>query len=307
LQTTPFVTAEGYRGIQHQAALRRFAIAITVLTIVGHAFLGFEQSYAQPLVALITGYSLQLFLEWIYAKGNGTRPKFYGGFSNLVDFLLPTHIACLAIAMLIYFNDRLTIVVFSVAVAIASKSILRVPTRDGSRHFFNPSNLGLSATFLLYPSVGIAMPWQWTTEMSGTGDWLLPIFIFVTGSILHIRYAKRIWVVISFLVGFLVQAILRSFITDVSLLAALAPATGVPAAIFTFYMAPDPATSPAGTRNQLIFGASIAFVYMVLVMLHIVYALFFALSIVCFARGMLMLWGWWLDSSRRTAVVATSS
>jgi hypothetical protein len=279
-------------------------MAITVLTIAGHAFLGFEQSYAQPLVALATGYSLQLLLEWIYATGNGTRPKFYGGLSNLVNFLLPTHIACLAIAMLMYFNDRLSIVVFSVAVAIASKTVFRVPTPSGSRHFFNPSNFALSTTFLLYPSVGVAMPWQWTTELSGYGDWLFPVFIFLTGSLLHLKYANRIWVVIAFLVGFLVQAIVRSVISDVSFLAAIAPATGVPAAIFTFYMAPDPATSPAGKWNQVIFGASIAFVYMVLVMLHVVYALFFALTLVCLARGLSMLCAWELLNHRRTPIVA---
>jgi hypothetical protein len=48
---------------------------------------------------------------------------------------------------------------------------------------------------------------------------------------------------------------MRSLITEVSLLAALDPATGVAVAIFTFYMAPDPATShqttarPSGFRS----------------------------------------------------------
>lgn len=295
------VSADGYRGVKHQAALRRFAIAITVLTIAGHSFLGFEQSYAQPIVAVITAYAFQLLFEWIYARGNGMRPKFYGSFSQLVDFLLPAHIAALAITMLMYFNDRLLVVVFAVAVAIASKSVLRVPTQNGSRHFFNPSNLALSVTFLLYPSVGLTMPWQWTTEISGIGDWLFPIFIFGAGSLLHIKYASRIWVVLSFLVAFIAQALLRSLITDVNLLTALVPATGVPAAIFTFYMAPDPATSPSGKLPQMMFGTSIAFVYMILVMLHIVYALFFALTLVCLGRGIYMLTDYALHF-RRVAV-----
>ena len=33
--------------------LRRFAVAITVLNILGHAFFGFEQSLAQPVAALV--------------------------------------------------------------------------------------------------------------------------------------------------------------------------------------------------------------------------------------------------------------
>ena len=31
--------------------LRRFAVAITIFTLLGHLWFGFEQSYAQPLVA----------------------------------------------------------------------------------------------------------------------------------------------------------------------------------------------------------------------------------------------------------------
>jgi len=34
--------------------LRRFAIAITILNILGHTVLGFEQAWAHPIVALAT-------------------------------------------------------------------------------------------------------------------------------------------------------------------------------------------------------------------------------------------------------------
>jgi len=291
---------------EHQTALRRFAVAITVLTVVGHGFLGFEQSVAQPLVALATAYSMQLLLEWIYARTNGLRPKFQGGLDRLVDFLLPAHIAALAVAMLLYFNDRLWIVAFATSVAIGSKFVLRVPTSEGSRHVFNPSNLGISATFLLFPSVGVTMPWQWTTEISGIADWLLPVVIFVLGISLHLKHADRIWVVISFLIAFVVQALIRGMSPETNLLTALAPATGVPAAIFTLYMAPDPATSPASRSGQILFGASIAFAYMFLMLLHIVFALFYALTIVCLVRGLIMTAQYWFfRSDTSTAQVAT--
>jgi hypothetical protein len=42
------------------AALRRFAIAITVLNVAGHAFLGFEQSLAQVFASLATAYSVEI-------------------------------------------------------------------------------------------------------------------------------------------------------------------------------------------------------------------------------------------------------
>ena len=55
--------------------------------------------------------------------------------------------------------------------------------------------------------------------------------------------------------------------------------------IYTFYMVPDPATTPSRPWAQVAFGASVAAVYLVLVMLHIVYGLFFALTIVSGTRG----------------------
>ena len=109
----------------HLAGLRRFAIAITVLTILGHGVLGFEQSYAQPLVSLAAAYSTQLLLEWLTAWSERRRPRFAGGPAALVNFLLSAHITGLAVAMLLYFNDRLWDIAFASAVAIASKTVFR--------------------------------------------------------------------------------------------------------------------------------------------------------------------------------------
>jgi hypothetical protein len=259
------------------------------LTIVGHAYLGFEQSFAQPIVALATAYSMQLLLEWLHARSIGRPPRFVGGFGNVVDFLLPAHIAALSLAMLMYFNDRLWVVAFAVAVAIGSKSLLRVSTGNGTRHFFNPSNFGIAVTFLLFPSVALAMPWQWTTEVSGAADWEFPIIVFIAGTLLHLKYASRIWGIVSFLISFVVQAVFRGLVfEDQSVLTTLMPATGVAAMIFVFYMAPDPATSPSAPKRQMIFGASISLVYMILMFMHVVFALFFALTIVCLIRGVCM-------------------
>jgi len=49
-------------------ALKRFAAAITVLNIAGHFFLGFEQSVAHALVALLTAYTLEIAFEIIQAR-----------------------------------------------------------------------------------------------------------------------------------------------------------------------------------------------------------------------------------------------
>jgi hypothetical protein len=61
--------------------------------------------------------------------------------------------------------------------------------------------------------------------------------------------------------------------------------TGVAFILYTFYMVTDPATTPSGTRAQMVFGAAVAFTYGLLMVCHIVFGLFFALSIVCTLRG----------------------
>jgi hypothetical protein len=269
----------------HLGGLRRFAIAITVLTILGHTFLGFEQSYAQPLVSLASAYGTQLLLEGLSAWSERRRPRFLGGPAALLNFLLSAHITGLAIPMLLYFNERLWVVAFAAAVAIGSKTVFRAPYGSGTRHFLNPSNFGISVTLLLFPWVGLAMPWQFGEGLTGIGDWLLIAVILVLGTTINFRYTRRIFVVLGFLGGFVAQALFRSVFLDAPLLAVIMPATGVTAWIFTFYMVPDPATTPTRPVRQMLFGASVAGVYLVLMMLHIVFGLFYALTIVTLARG----------------------
>src|SRR5947209_5194925 len=123
------------------AALRRFAVAITILNVLGHFVLGFEQSWAQPLVALATGYAMELALERIGAWADRRSPQYRGGWCALVDFLLPAHITALAVSMLLYANDRLWVFAFATAVGVGSKTLIRVPVGPGRvRHFLNPSN-----------------------------------------------------------------------------------------------------------------------------------------------------------------------
>jgi hypothetical protein len=61
--------------------------------------------------------------------------------------------------------------------------------------------------------------------------------------------------------------------------------TGVAFILYTFYMLTDPATTPAAPRAQVFFGAAVAGTYGLLMAAHIVFGLFFALSIVCTVRG----------------------
>jgi hypothetical protein len=280
--------------------LRRFAIAISILNILGHTVLGFEQSWAQPLVALATAYSLELLFELLNSWSAGRKPAFIGGLKKFVDFLLPAHISALAVGMLIYANDRLWVVAFAVAVAISSKILLRVPVGDKYRHFYNPSNFGITVTLLLFTWVSISPPYHFTENLDRIGDWLLPSIIVITGSLLNARFTRRVPLILAWLGGFVAQAIIRSLIFDTPLLAGLLPMTGLPFVLYSFYMVTDPATTPFRTRGQIVFGAGVAAVYGVLLVAHIVFGLFFALTIVCTMRAIHLYALAWTTSRIRT-------
>jgi hypothetical protein len=268
------------------AALWRFALAITFLNILGHTLFGFEQSWAQPLVSLATAYFLEILLEVIDAWAHQRPYRFAGGPRAFVSFMLPAHITALAVAMLLYANDRLVPIAFATAVAIGSKAMFRIPTATGSRHLLNPSNFGITVVLVLFPWVGIAPPYHFTENLVGLGDWILPGLIVISGTFLNVRFTKKLPLILGWLGGFIGQALIRNFVLDASLIAALLPMTGLAFILFTFYMISDPGTTPFDPKGQVLFGVTVATVYGLLMVLHIVFGLFFALTIVCSLRGL---------------------
>lgn len=288
--------------------LRRFAIAITVLNILGHAFFGFEQSLAHPLVALASAYSAELLLEIIDARFNHRPLRFLGGGPRkFVDFLLSAHISGLACAMLLYANERLGPVMFAAVVAICSKCLLRAPVGNGTRHFLNPSNFGITVTLLVFAWVSVAPPYQFTENMIGAGDWILPGVIVCTGTFLNARFTRRLPLIAAWLGGFVAQAAVRSLFFDAPLDASLVPMTGVAFILYTFYMVTDPATTPEGRREQIAFGLSVAAVYGLLMVAHVVFGLFFALTIVCTVRGLWMHATRWVKRREREEMDAVAA
>lgn len=266
------------------AGLRRFAVAITVLNIAGHFFLGFEQSWAQPLAALAAAYGMEILMELVDARLNKRAYRFKGGVRSWVDFLLSAHISGLACSMLLYSNQRLWPTAFAAAMAIASKGIVRIKMKGGERHVLNPSNFGITITLLLFPWVGVAQPYMFTENLGGTADWVFPVVAIMLGFFLNANFTKRVPLILAWLGGFVIQALIRTEIVGTPTMAALAPVTGIAFLLFTFYMVTDPATTPSSKWGQIAFGAGTAALYSVLVASHIVFGMFFALTIVCLIR-----------------------
>jgi hypothetical protein len=281
-------TPSNWAYAKRLGGLRRFAIAISILNILGHTVLGFEQAWATPLVALASAYFTELLLEWLDARASGRGVKFGGGPARLVDFLLSAHITGLAVGMLLYAGEQLWPIAFAASAAIVSKAFLRVRKGTGTTHFLNPSNFGISLTLLLFPWIGIAQPYQFTEHLPAAGDIILPAVIVCSGTFLNARFTGRLPLIATWLLCFVAQASLRHWLLGARIESALLPMTGVAFILYTFYMVTDPATTPSTRRGQITFGAAVAFTYGLLMVCHVVFGLFFALSIVCVVRGLIL-------------------
>ncbi|GGM24431.1 MULTISPECIES: enediyne biosynthesis protein UnbU [Micromonospora] len=287
-QSNATATAAG-RGDPRVKALRRFALSITVFNVLGHLLLGFEQAYLTPVVGVLTGYTVELVLETLEARAQGRPARYLGSPVALVNFLLPAHIAGLACAMLLYGNQSLWPTIFAVTVAVSSKYVVRLRVNGTLRHVLNPSNFGISTTLVLFSWVAIAPPYHFTEHVSGVLDVVIPVAILLAGAMLNGKLTRRMPLILGWLGGFVLQAVLRAVIFDAQLAAALLPMTGVAFILFTNYMITDPGTTPTAPRRQVVFGMTVAFVYGLLVVAHITFGLFFALVIVCAMRGGLIL------------------
>jgi enediyne biosynthesis protein E5 len=288
--TTPAVTPTKPSPPRHDpkvvTALRRFAISITVFNIAGYLFLGFEQPWLWPVIALATGYAVELGLEIIGARAEGRAPRFAGnGFRGLMEFLLPAHITSLAVNMLLYVNDQLWAMIFGVTVAVGAKWILRAPVRGRLRHYMNPSNFGITMVLLMFGWASIAPPYHFTENLHGWTDWIIFVVIIAAGTMLNAKLTGRMWLIMGWVLVFALQSVVRGIFLDTSILGALVTMTGTAFILFTNYMITDPGTSPSKPASQVAFGGGVALVYGLFTGAGIAYGLFFATASVCLIRG----------------------
>jgi len=269
-------------------ALARFATTITIFNVIGHLFLGFEQAPITPIVAALTSYAAAIAFEALDAWASGRQAEFSKGTRSLVIFLLPAHITGLACGMLMWGNASLWPYIFAIVVANGSKYVVRLRVNGKLRHVLNPSNTGIALALVLFPWVGIAPPYHFTSFTTGTIDWLLPLGILMFGTMLNAKLTGKMPLILGWLGGFVAQAVLRWALLDHALIGALLPMTGLAFILFTNYMITDPGTTPFRWRNQVIFGLTTAAVYGVLVISEISFGLFFALVITCLLRGVVL-------------------
>ncbi len=268
-------------------ALWYFLTLLIIWNVLGHTVLGFEQSWAAPFVGVGTAAAVQFLLEWVDAKSKRREPRYAGGVKNFINLLVPAIIPGFAAAMLLYPNERLWPIAFAAALLVSSKVLFRAPIGDGkTQHFLNPSNFGIAITLLLFPEVGFAPPYHFTTNLGGAWHWLLPVLLLLTGVVINACFIGRFPMIAAWLVGFVLQGEFRAWLYDLPPLVPLMPMTSAAFILFTLYMIPDPATTPLKPWRQVAFGFACALVYGAMQMTHLVFGLFFSLVIVCALRGL---------------------
>lgn len=289
-------------------ALRNFALSISAFNVFGYTLLGFEQPWLWPILAVLAAYATEIGFELISAWAHQRRPRFLGqGGRGLYEFLLPAHITALAVNMLLYANNQFWPILFGVIAGVSAKHVLVAPINGKMRHFMNPSNFGIVLVLLCFSMwVSIAPPYEFAENANGYFRIFIPLVIATAGTVINGVLTRRVPLIVGWMGGFVIQAVLRHWLWDVSLYNALGPMTGIAFVLFTNYMITDPGTTPAKPRNQFMFGASVAMVYGGLMLGNVVYTLFFATVIVCGGRGL----GWWVAHligrrrARRAAVTA---
>jgi hypothetical protein len=267
-------------------ALWYFTILMIVWNILGHTFLGFEQSDAAPFVGIGSAIFFQFLLEWVDARAKNREVRWAGGWENFLNALPAAMIPGFACSMLLYANERLWPIVFAVALSIGSKVLIRAPVGEGrTQHIFNPSNFGVALTLVLFPQIGFAPPYHFTENVTGVGDWILPGFILLTGVVIHGFFTGRLPLVAAWVFGFALQGQIRAYLSGTPYIVPFMPMTSAAFIVFTLYMVPDPATTPLKPWRQAAFGFAVAMAYGYIQILHLVFGLFFALLTVSAIRG----------------------
>jgi len=158
---------------------------------------------------------------------------------------------------------------FTSFISILSKYVLRLK----GRHIWNPTNFGVSAMVLLAPATVTVLSIQW-------GNAVAPMaVIWLLGAVIVWRVG-RAHISATYVIAFLLFSLVRSVVTGIPWLAAVAPITGPMYQLFIFFMITDPKTTVRSKFGQCVVVVIVAFVEMLMRLAEILYAPFYALFLV---------------------------
>jgi Na+-translocating ferredoxin:NAD+ oxidoreductase RnfD subunit len=242
---------------------------ITCILLAGHLSFGILESYEKTLLAIVVSIVLELILGRIFYR----------------KWLHPAsaYITGISVGILVR-SPALWPYALCSAISITSKYVLRVK----GRHLWNPSNFGISVMLFLAGETVASLSIQW-------GNYLWPMLvIWALGSIIIWRL-HRFHITATYVVAFIVFAVLRSLVTGSPLLSEIAPITGPMYQLFIFFMITDPKTTVRSRTGQCVVVLVVALVETILRLYQSVYAPYYALFIVGPAALLIEMW---LDARR---------
>jgi len=242
---------------------------ITCILLVGQLTFGILESYPRTLLAIGTSIAAELILgRLMLNKWPHPASAYISGISVGILLRSPAYWPYALCSL----------------ISITSKYVLRVK----DRHLWNPSNFGVSAMLFLAPATVATLSIQW-------GNYLLPMVVIWILGFLIVWRVRRLHITATYVVSFLVFALLRSWILHEPWQSEVAPITGPMYQLFIFFMITDPKTTVRSKLGQCLAAFLIAVVETALRFFQSVYAPFYALFIVGPIANAVEIW---MDSRR---------
>jgi enediyne biosynthesis protein E4 len=248
---------------------RWFALLLGTYVIMGLTVFGFGRTPWQAFLTIITA------LVADYAANRCFRNQSGFPWSGLIT-------GC-GLALLLDYGSSPWLPLLPPLLAIGSKHLFTV----NGRHVYNPALFGLISSMVLGGGlISPAPAYQWG------GTWAVAMFLAGMALVVFIPKIGRGWLVGSFLVFYLLQTALRTWVMryHVPPEAIWLGTLSAPAFfLFTFYMLTDPATSPPKRGAQIGVAAAITVIDLAFHFRQSYYTLFYAAFTVQTARFM---WAW---------------
>ncbi|HYE75908.1 MAG TPA: hypothetical protein VEF04_21365, partial [Blastocatellia bacterium] len=227
---------------------------ITLILAVGQITYGLLESYSRLWLAIGTSIAVEMILGRI----------FWGKWSHPAS----AYISGISIGMLLR-SPEFWPYALCAAISITSKYVIRWR----GRHLWNPSNFAICAMLLLAPYTVASLSVQW-----GNDVWPM-LVVWAVGSIIIYRL-KRFHITLTYVASFIFFAFVRTLFTGHAFFAEVAPITGPMYQLFIFFMITDPPTTVRTKVGQCAVAFCVAFVEMILRLMEVVHAPYYALTIV---------------------------
>ena len=229
-------------------------VFITFILLVGQLVGGILESYEKTLLAIASAIMAEILLGRLLT---GKWPH-----------LASAYITGISVGILVR-SPAVWPYLWCSVVSITSKYVLRVQ----GRHIWNPSNFGISALLFLASFTGATLSVQWGNNLYAM------LIIWALGSLIIYRL-KRFHISLSYVAAFFLFAWVRSWATGHGFLAEIAPITGPMYQLFVFFMITDPKTTVHSKLGQCAVAVGVALVEMILRLLEVVHAPYYALFLV---------------------------